>query len=64
MRHMFNLPLCRVPPRLAKVIGLKVLHSLDRCVGIVSSGLDDSSLSADAGVLQKAVALASEGLPV
>lgn len=64
MCHMFNLPLRRVAPRLAKVIGLKVLHSLDRCVGIVFPGLVDSSLFAGAGVLQKAVAAASVGLPV
>lgn len=64
MRHMFNLPLCRVPPRVAKVIRLKVLHSLGRRVGIVSSGLVDSSLFADAGVLQKSVATASDGFPV
>lgn len=64
MCHMFNLPLRRVAPRLAKVIGLKVQHSLDRCFGIVFSGLVDSSLFADAGLLQKAVTAASVGLPV
>lgn len=34
MRREFNLPLRRVLPRVAKVRGLKVQHSLDRRVGV------------------------------